>query len=356
MRTDDFDFHLPEELIALEPPAIRSSARLLSVGAALTDQTVAALPRILRRNDLLVVNDTKVIPAALEGFRAPRDGGTGKGVRVEANLIQRREPVGGRALWTAFARPAKRLKVGDLLTFRKLTAEVVRRDGMETDLLFHVSHNDFDAALADAGMPPLPPYIARKRPVRDDDRERYQTVYAQEAGSVAAPTAGLHFTDELFTELEQAGIGRAQVTLHVGAGTFLPVTEDDPSDHKMHAEWCQISPSVAERINETRTAGGRIVAVGTTSLRLLETAWKDGEIHAFSGETSIFLKPGDPFPSADLLLTNFHLPRSTLFMLVCGFAGTERMKAAYAHAIKERYRFYSYGDACLLHHHAMAAP
>lgn len=350
MRTADFDFDLPDELIALEPPAERTAARLLHVGDSLTDCGIADLPKVLRAGDLLVLNDTKVIPAALTGKREARAEGTG--VDVEANLIKRLEPIDGRAHWKSFARPGKRLKVGDRIDFSGLTAEVTKRDGMETELLFDVQEEDFDAGLMKAGMPPLPPYIARKRAPREDDRERYQTVYAKSSGSVAAPTAGLHFTDDLFATLEGAGIGRVSVTLHVGAGTFLPVQTEDAHDHKMHAEWGEVSDTAAQTINEARAKGGRIVAIGTTSLRLLESAWDGKAIASFSGDTSIFLKPGDPFPSADLLLTNFHLPKSTLFMLVCGFAGTERMKAAYVHAIDNAYRFYSYGDACLLEHKA----
>ncbi|MEO1658496.1 MAG: tRNA preQ1(34) S-adenosylmethionine ribosyltransferase-isomerase QueA [Pseudomonadota bacterium] len=346
MRTADFDFELPEELIALEPPQERTEARLLHVGAELADRGIADLPSVLRPGDLLILNDTKVIPAALAGTREAR--AEGAGVEVEANLIEHLEPIDGRAHWKSFARPGKRLKVGDRIDFSGLIAEVTKRDGMETELLFDVAEDSFDAALMKAGMPPLPPYIARRRAAREDDRERYQTVYAKEPGSVAAPTAGLHFTDDLFAALEAAGIGRVSVTLHVGAGTFLPVQTEDAADHKMHAEWGFVSEDAATKINDARANGGRIIAVGTTSLRLLESAWDGEAVAPFSGDTSIFLKPGDPFPSADLLLTNFHLPKSTLFMLVCGFAGTDRMKAAYAHAIEQHYRFYSYGDACLL--------
>ncbi|MEM9810054.1 MAG: tRNA preQ1(34) S-adenosylmethionine ribosyltransferase-isomerase QueA [Pseudomonadota bacterium] len=359
MRTADFDFDLPEELIALEPPAERTAARLLCVGGTLRDATVAGLPDLLREGDLLVLNDTKVIPAALKGIRAPRQGDDHaapealsairqEGVTVEANLIEHLEPVDGRAHWKSFARPGKRLKVGDRIDFSGLLAEVTTRDGMETDLLFDVPEEGFDEALAQAGMPPLPPYIARKRPAREDDKDRYQTVYAEKPGSVAAPTAGLHFTDDLFKQLSAQGVHRTTVTLHVGAGTFLPVQTDDPSEHKMHAEWGEVSAETAQAINTARAAGGRIIAVGTTSLRLLESAWDGNKIAPFKAHTDIFLKPGDPFPSADCLLTNFHLPKSTLFMLVCGFSGTDRMKAAYAHAVQERYRFFSYGDACLL--------
>jgi S-adenosylmethionine:tRNA ribosyltransferase-isomerase len=346
MRTADFDFDLPEELIALDPPEERTAARLLHVADSITDRTVAALPEILREGDLLVLNDTRVIPAALEGVREAR--GEGEGVRVEANLIEELSPKDGRACWKSLARPGKRLKVGDRIAFGSLIAEVTARDGMETELLFQTDAGDFAEALEVAGLPPLPPYIARKRALKPQDKERYQTVYAEKSGSVAAPTAGLHFTDDLFASLEAKGVARAFVTLHVGAGTFLPVTVEDAEEHRMHAEWGEVSQATADAIAQARDRGGRIVSVGTTSLRLLESAWDGEKVAPFRGHTDIFLKPGDPFPAADMLLTNFHLPKSTLFMLVCGFAGTEHMKAAYAHAIEERYRFFSYGDACLL--------
>lgn len=370
MKTADFDFDLPEELIALDPPEERSAARLLHVGEGVTDRRVAELPDVLRNGDLLVLNDTKVIPAALSGSRLAREGqncgpagqdalleasraaGESQGVAVEANLIEHLEPVDGRAHWKSFARPGKRLKVGDRINFRGLMATVSARNGMETDLVFDLAEEAFDKALDAAGMPPLPPYIARKRAVREDDRERYQTVFAREAGSVAAPTAGLHFTDELFAQLEAKGVGRTAVTLHVGAGTFLPVSAEGLSEHKMHSEFGVVSEEAAAAIAETRAKGGRVVAVGTTSLRLLESAWDGHRVSAFRGHTDIFLKPGDAFPASDLLLTNFHLPKSTLFILVCGYAGTETMKAAYAHAVREGYRFFSYGDACLLERNA----
>lgn len=346
MRTQDFDFELPESLIALEPPEERTAARLLHVGETLSDRQISNLPEILREGDLLVLNDTRVIPAALRGRREARE--QGNGVDVEANLIEHLDPIEGQAHWRSLARPGKRLKVGDRIEFSGLTATVTKRSGMETDLLFDVCEEDFDAALDQAGMPPLPPYIARKRAVREDDKERYQTVYAEKAGSVAAPTAGLHFTDELFAELAAKGVDRTFVTLHVGAGTFLPVSTDDPGEHKMHSEWGHVPEDTAAAINSARANGGRVVAVGTTSLRLLESAWDGEKVAPFRGHTDIFLKPGDPFPASDLLLTNFHLPKSTLFMLVCGYAGTDRMKAAYRHAVSEAYRFFSYGDACLL--------
>jgi S-adenosylmethionine:tRNA ribosyltransferase-isomerase len=352
MRTQDFHFDLPEELIALEPPADRAGARLLHVADEMQDRLVTELSGLLREGDLLVLNDTKVIPAALEGRRLPRDGQEGEGVHVEANLIEHLAPRDGRAHWRSFARPGKRLKVGDRVVFGSLKAEIVARDAMVTDLLFETEEGAFPAALEEAGMPPLPPYIARKRAVREEDRERYQTVFAKVPGSVAAPTAGLHFTEDLLGELERKGVGLTRVTLHVGAGTFLPVSAEDVADHKMHAEWGEVSEAAADAVSQARASGGRIAAVGTTSLRLLESAWDGNKVAPFRGLTDIFLKPGDAFPASDLLLTNFHLPKSTLFMLVCGYAGTERMKAAYAHAVEQRYRFFSYGDACLLERRA----
>ncbi|MCQ8184421.1 tRNA preQ1(34) S-adenosylmethionine ribosyltransferase-isomerase QueA [Parvularcula maris] len=348
MKTADFDFDLPEDLIALEPAKERSGARLLHVGEGMADRRITDLPDLLCEGDLLVLNDTRVIPAALEGRRLPREGQEGEGVAVEANLIEHLPPVNGFAHWKAFARPGKRLKVGDSLTFGPLRATVTERDQMATSLLFKTRAEAFGEALEQAGMPPLPPYIARKRAVREDDRERYQTVFADRPGSVAAPTAGLHFTEELLAELRKRGVEQTKVTLHVGAGTFLPVSTEDLGDHKMHKEWGEVGEEAAEAIARARAKGGRVVAVGTTSLRLLESAWDGTKVAPFAGDTDIFLKPGDRFPASDLLLTNFHLPKSTLFMLVCGYAGTERMKAAYAHAVEEKYRFFSYGDACLL--------
>ncbi len=350
MRVDQFDFDLPENRIALHPARPRDSARLLHVGAeALSDFTVADLPGLLRAGDLLVLNDTKVIPAQLKAARAARAGDGA--VSVDVTLLKRLPgDVDLGARWSAFARPAKRLKADDILTFGGgLEAQVEMRMSSEAILRFNLNGAAFERALGEIGAPPLPPYIARKRALAPEDAENYQTVYAREEGSVAAPTAGLHFTPELFAALDAAGVARETITLHVGAGTFLPVTADDTDDHRMHGEWGEISDEQAARINAVKKAGGRIVAVGTTSLRLLESAAdKFGDVQRFSGETAIFITPGYRFRVVDALMTNFHLPRSTLFMLVSAFAGTERMKRAYAHAIGNHYRFYSYGDASLL--------
>lgn len=349
MRVDLFDFELPPERIALEPATPRDSARLLWVRREhLEDRIVRDLPSLLRPGDLLVANDTKVIPAQLFGERPARDKSQGGGepVSIEATLHKHL----GNNIWRAFVRPAKRLRAGDAVTFGPaLSAQVAARDGAEADLAFDTGGEDFLAALEKAGVMPLPPYIARKRPAGDVDRASYQTMFADEAGSVAAPTAGLHFTPALVAALKERGVGQTTITLHVGAGTFLPVTAEDTEDHRMHAEWGEITPEQAEAINAARANGGRIVAVGTTSLRLLETAAaEDGAIKPFADETDIFITPGYRFKAVDMLMTNFHLPRSTLFMLVSAFSGTDRMKAAYTHAIDAKYRFYSYGDACLL--------
>ncbi|MBB5519450.1 tRNA preQ1(34) S-adenosylmethionine ribosyltransferase-isomerase QueA [Amphiplicatus metriothermophilus] len=352
MRVSDFDFDLPEERIALEPARPRDSARLLHVRAdGLADRVVRDLPALLRPGDLLVLNDTKVIPAQLRGRRPARTAGGGEPVEIDVTLHRRlapEEPAGAR--WRAFVRPAKRLREGDALDFGAgLTAVIEARSEAEAVLRFNRAGADFDAGLARAGAPPLPPYIARRRPARPEDAADYQTVYAAEPGSVAAPTAGLHFTEALLDALDKRGVRRLTITLHVGAGTFLPVTAEDTRDHVMHAEWGEITPAQAEAINAARAKGGRILAVGTTALRLLEsTADREGRVRPCAEETSIFITPGYRFRAVDLLMTNFHLPRSTLFMLVCAFSGTARMKAAYAHAIKAGYRFYSYGDACLL--------
>ncbi|MBB4659277.1 tRNA preQ1(34) S-adenosylmethionine ribosyltransferase-isomerase QueA [Parvularcula dongshanensis] len=345
MRTADFDFDLPEDRIALRPAERRDASRLLHVrGGGFGDRRFAELPEILRPGDLLVLNDTKVLPAALRGIRPARPEGGGGDVAVEANLLA---PV-GEGVWRALARPGKRLRDGDRIDFGAgLSGTVLSRDGGEVSLRLD-AEGDLDAALRAAGHMPLPPYIARRRPADDEDRERYQTVFAQAEGSVAAPTAGLHFTPEVLATCEARGIGAVHVTLHVGAGTFLPVSAEETSDHKMHAEWGHVSEEAAAAMREAKARGGRIVCVGTTALRLTETAAASGEVRAFLGETDIFITPGYDFRACDVLLTNFHLPRSTLFMLVCAFSGTDTMKAAYAHAVEAGYRFYSYGDACLL--------
>ncbi|MEZ5893407.1 MAG: tRNA preQ1(34) S-adenosylmethionine ribosyltransferase-isomerase QueA [Parvularculaceae bacterium] len=345
MKVDLFDFELPQERIALEPASPRDSARLLHVSrGGLADRIVRDLPSLLRPGDLLVANDTKVIPAQLFGERSGRD--SGEPVSLEATL---HKELGGNC-WRAFVRPAKRLREGDVIRFGDaLSATVRARDGAEADLQFDTLADNFFVALERAGVMPLPPYIARKRPATEADKASYQTMFAEEAGSVAAPTAGLHFTPDIIAALKARGIGQMTITLHVGAGTFLPVTADDTADHKMHSEWGEITAAQAEAINAARAKGGRIIAVGTTSLRLLESAADEtGRIRPFADDTAIFITPGYRFKAVDMLMTNFHLPRSTLFMLVCAFAGTEAMKAAYRHAIDRQYRFYSYGDACLL--------
>ena len=349
MRVDLFDFDLPPERIALAPATPRDAARLLHVrGQALVDRVIKDLPSLLRPGDLLVANDTKVIPAQLFGERPARDAhqGGGEPVSIEATLHKDL----GADCWRAFVRPAKRVREGDVIHFGDaLSAEVVARDGAEAALKFDTGGQNFFAALDSAGVMPLPPYIARKRPADETDKSHYQTMFADEAGSVAAPTAGLHFTPELVAALKENGVNQMTITLHVGAGTFLPVTAEDTADHKMHSEWGEITEAQADAINKTRRDGGRIIAIGTTSLRLLESAAaEDGTINPFAAETDIFITPGYRFKAVDMLMTNFHLPRSTLFMLVSAFAGTGAMKAAYAHAIEREYRFYSYGDACLL--------
>jgi S-adenosylmethionine:tRNA ribosyltransferase-isomerase len=344
MRTSDFDFDLPRELIAQHPVEPRDQARLLHVGATLADGQVGDLAALLRPGDLLVTNDTKVIPARLAGRR-----GTA-GVEVTLHqAVGAREPAGGT--WKAFARPARKLAPGDRIDFAPgFSAAVIDKgEAGEVTLAFDRRDGDLLAALETHGIMPLPPYIQRDRSGDPRDRRNYQTVFARREGAVAAPTAGLHFTDRLLQRLRDRGIGRVNVTLHVGAGTFLPVKTEEVEAHSMHSETGEITAEAAEAINAARAAGGRIVAVGTTSLRLLESvAAEDGRVKAFTGETALFILPGYRFKCVDLLMTNFHLPRSTLFMLVCAFAGRARMQAAYAHAIARGYRFYSYGDACLL--------
>ena len=347
MRVDEFDFDLPDDRIALRPASPRDAARLLVVreNGAREHRIVRDLPLLLRKGDVLVVNDTKVIPARLVGRRLSR-GEQSEGAKIEVTLHKRVSP----SAYRAFVRPAKRLKAGDALVLgAKLAGVVAARDGPEVEIAFDKDGAALDTAIAAEGEMPLPPYIAGKRKPDAQDETDYQTVYADEPGSVAAPTAGLHFTQDLLARLADAGIGRAHVTLHVGAGTFLPVSVDDTKDHRMHAEWAELSHETADRLNTARASGGRIIAVGTTALRTLESATDDaGRVHAFRGETALFITPGYRFKGVDVLLTNFHLPRSTLFMLVCAFCGTETMKAAYAEAIASGYRFYSYGDGSLL--------
>jgi len=343
-----FDFDLPQDLIALRPQLPREAARLLVVhgDGRIEHSHIGALPHFLRAGDVLVSNDTKVIPARLRGHRLGRGEG-GPPAKIEVLLHRRLAP----DRWQAFARPARKLAAGDSLDLGgELKARVLDRvSDSEVALAFTLSGAALDAAIVQAGEMPLPPYIAGKRKADAQDTADYQTIFARAPGSVAAPTAGLHFTPPLLQQLEAAGISRQTLTLHVGPGTFLPVTAEDTDAHKMHAEWALLEARAAASLNAARAKGGRIVPVGTTSLRTLETAaTDDGQIHPFEGETDIFITPGYSFKAADVLLTNFHLPRSTLFMLVCAFAGTEVMKAAYAEAIAARYRFYSYGDACLL--------
>jgi S-adenosylmethionine:tRNA ribosyltransferase-isomerase len=354
MLLADFDFDLPEDRIALRPAHPRDAARLLLVepGHPFQGLQVSDLPGQLRAGDLLVLNDTKVIPARLKGVRSREE----SVVAVEATLHRR---LSGH-VWTAFMKPGKRLAPGDRVSFGErddracllgaLDATVREKgeDG-EVTLAFDLSGPDLDAAIAERGAMPLPPYIAARRAEDAQDLEDYQTVYAREDGSVAAPTAGLHFTPQLIARLAEAGVETVSLTLHVGAGTFLPVKTEEVSEHRMHPEWGEVSAAVAARINAARAAGGRIVCVGTTALRLLESAaGEDGVVAPFAAETAIFITPGYRFRAADGLMTNFHLPKSTLFMLVCAFAGTGTMKRAYAHAIATGYRFYSYGDASLL--------
>ena len=340
MKTADFDFDLPKDRIALRPASPRDSARLLRIGRdGLADRTVRDLPGLLRAGDLLVVNNTRVIPARLTGRRGE--------AKIKITLHQRHAD----GTWSVFARPGKRLRPGDMIEFpAALSARVLaKEEGGLVRLDFALDEAAFAAALDAAGTMPLPPYIATQRRPDAQDKADYQTLFARIAGAVAAPTAGLHFTPDLLARLEAAGIGRVEVTLHVGAGTFLPVKVDDLADHRMHAERGIISAETAARINAARAAGGRIIAVGTTSLRVLESAAGDGgAIPAYDDDTRLFITPGYRFRAVDMLLTNFHLPRSTLFVLVSALAGRERMLAAYEHAKAAGYRFYSYGDACLI--------
>jgi S-adenosylmethionine:tRNA ribosyltransferase-isomerase len=338
----DFDFDLPPDRIAHHPARPRDAARLLHVARdALTDHIVRDMPDLLRPGDILVANDTRVIPAQLTARRGA--------ARIGITLDQPR-PDG---TWHALARNARRLRPGDVLTFDGSTALTATVQGRDPDggvaLAFNRTEEAFATALNEAGALALPPYIDRPAGPLPEDHDDYQTVFARHAGAVAAPTAGLHFTPDLLAALERRGVARTTVTLHVGAGTFLPVRGDDIATHRIHAERGAVSREAADAINAARAAGGRVIAVGTTSVRMLESAVDtDGRIHPFTGDTTLFVLPGHRFRGVDGLVTNFHLPRSTLFMLVCAFSGTERMRAAYAHAIATGYRFYSYGDACLL--------
>ena len=344
MQVDDFDFDLPESLIALRPAQPRDTARLLHIPAQgdLGNRIMRDLPDLLRAGDALVVNVTKVIPARLLGMRH-RDGA--EGAKTEITLTERLGPVD----WKCFLKPAKRVKDGDIIRFGDVEAIVSSRTGGEAQLSFQISPESMETTLADLGTMPLPPYIAGKRAPDAQDNDDYQTLFAREDGAVAAPTAGLHFTPDLVTALKAKGISFHEVTLHVGPGTFLPVKVDNIAEHKMHGEWGQVSQETAAALREVKAQGGRVVCVGTTSLRLLESAAREtGTIQPFEAVTDIFITPGFKFKAADMLMTNFHLPRSTLFMLVSAFSGFERMQAAYAHAIADGYRFYSYGDGSLL--------
>lgn len=340
MRVDLFDFNLPPERIALRPVAPRDAARMLSVSGdgTLADAHVRDLPSLLRKGDCLIFNDTRVIPAQLEGKR----GDASIGATLHKRVDLRR--------WQAFIRNAKRLRVGEKVDFGAgvtVVAEARHEDGSFT--LFFEGNEPVELLLERAGTMPLPPYIAGKRPTDAQDRSDYQTMFAQKDGAVAAPTASLHFTPELMAAVAAAGIETATLTLHVGAGTFLPVKADDTTEHKMHSEWGSIDEATADRLNAVRAAGGRLIAVGTTSLRLIESAaGEDGLVRPFEGDTDIFITPGYRFKAIGGLMTNFHLPKSTLFMLVSALMGRETMQAAYAHAIASKYRFYSYGDSSLL--------
>ena len=339
MRVDLFDFDLPQERIALRPARPRDSARLLKVkGGEVSDHGMLDLPALLEPGDLLVFNDTKVIPAQLEGRRGEAS--------IGATLHKREGP----REWRAFLRNAKRVRAGDTIDFSAhVTASVVEKSEDGSALLFFHGEEPVEVLLERAGRMPLPPYIASKRPADQDDRSDYQTMFAREEGAVAAPTAALHFTPQLLEALDARGVRRETLTLHVGAGTFLPVKAEDTSGHVMHAEWGRIDTATADRLNAARAAGGRIIAVGTTSLRLLESATgDDGVVRPFEGDTAIFITPGYRFKAIDGLITNFHLPKSTLFMLVSALMGLDVMKSAYAHAIEAGYRFYSYGDGSLL--------
>ncbi len=357
MRVDLFDFDLPDSAIALRPASPRDMAKLLLINPqeGVSDYRVRDLEKFLRPGDALVLNNTRVIPAQLEGARIRLTAGGEVRSKISATLHMRMAP----DTWKAFVRPAKRVKAQDRFSFGSdnnlclggdLSGTIEdRTDGGEVTLKFDLAGDALDRAIQMGGHIPLPPYIASKRGEDDQDRKDYQTVYASEDGAVAAPTAGLHFTDALFDRLDKAGVERHFVTLHVGAGTFLPVKADDTSDHVMHSERGEVSAETADRLNVVKARGGRIVSVGTTSLRLLESACDNaGTLHEWNGATDIFITPGYRFRFVDMLMTNFHLPRSTLFMLVCAFSGYETMKNAYQYAIENDYRFYSYGDSSLL--------
>lgn len=346
-RLSDYDFDLPEDLIALRPARPRRASRLAVAGQTrLEDRQFSDLPRLLLPGDLLVFNDTKVIPGRLRGERR-RETPHGNGIaKIDITLLS----PGKEGHWQALARPAKRLKAGDLIEFSgALSAQVVSRErGGEVSLSFNLSGPALDAALEETGEMPLPPYIEAKRKADGRDREDYQTIFARNRGAVAAPTASLHFDETVMAGLAASGVETTRLTLHVGAGTFLPVKADDISAHRMHAEWGSLGEEAADAIRAAKSRGGRVIPVGTTALRLIETAAAGGRVGPWQGETDIFIRPGHKFAAADALITNFHLPRSTLMMLVSALMGRARIREIYAHAIAERYRFFSYGDSSLL--------
>ncbi|MBE0413334.1 tRNA preQ1(34) S-adenosylmethionine ribosyltransferase-isomerase QueA [Yoonia sp.] len=346
MKLSDFDFDLPERLIAVRPARPRSSARLLLAnGDAIHDRIVTDLPDILRPGDRLVLNDTKVIPARLSGLRHRHGDAGDTAAHIEVTLLEPRAD----GDWVALLKPLKKARDGEVIVFSDaLSATVTGRADGQGHLRFNLTGDDFDAALADVGAMPLPPYIAAKRPADAADMQDYQTYWARHAGAVAAPTASLHFDAALLAALAARGVSFTHVTLHVGAGTFLPVKVDDVRDHKMHAEWGEVTQTAADEINATKTAGGRIIPVGTTALRLIESAARSGRVEPWTGPTDIFITPGFTFQMTDGLMTNFHLPKSTLMMLVSALMGVDQIRAIYAHAITKEYRFFSYGDASLL--------
>ncbi|MCA0927363.1 tRNA preQ1(34) S-adenosylmethionine ribosyltransferase-isomerase QueA [Ruegeria profundi] len=346
MKLSDFDFHLPEDLIATRPASPRSSARMLVASKdTLSDAHVFDLPDWLQPGDRLVLNDTRVIPARLNG-RRHRDSAQGPvSAAIEATLLDPQAD----GTWGALIKPLKKVRLGEDIQFSDdLSATLERAEGGQAYLRFNLTGDDFDAALEQAGAMPLPPYIAAKRPADERDKTDYQTIWARNSGAVAAPTASLHFDEPLMQALAVRGVELSHVTLHVGAGTFLPVKVEDVTTHKMHAEWGRVSAEAAEEIRATKAAGGRIIPVGTTALRLIESAGRSGRIEPWEGETDIFIYPGFKFHVADALMTNFHLPKSTLLMLVSALMGQDRMREVYAHAIAQEYRFFSYGDASLL--------
>jgi len=346
MRLSDFDFDLPNDLIALRPAVPRTASRLLvAQNDQIQDQTFADITDFLRPGDCLVLNDTKVIPARLRGMRVRHSDQGETLAAIGVNLLS----MDAQGDWMALAKPAKRVNVGETIRFTNDLSAVVRNKSHEgLRLEFNLKGADFDAALQVAGAMPLPPYIAAQRPADDQDNADYQTVFAQRSGAVAAPTASLHFDEDLLSKLAAMGVTQTKVTLHVGAGTFLPVKVDNIDDHKMHSEWGEVSAKAAQEIAQTQADGGRIIPVGTTALRLIETAARGGDIKPFMGDTDIFITPGFKFNATDGLITNFHLPRSTLLMLVSALMGMDTMQGIYRHAIENQYRFFSYGDSSLL--------